>query len=135
MKKEYFVAEGEWRDGESFGIKLPCHVQALGLPDKDNVFAFMYGPVLLSANLGSENMIEGSTGVDVTIPAEKLEISEEIRVNNGDVKDFIKNINDHLLKDPYSLEFTLTGTDREMTFGPHYKKYNERYGIYWYFVD
>ncbi len=135
MENEYFVAEGNWKDGDAFGIKLPCHVEAKGLPDCKNVFAFKYGPILLSAELGTENMIDGTTGVDVTIPTNKIVESEYLNISEGSVAGFIEDIDNRLKKDPYSLRFTLTGTDRELVFTPHYLKRRERYGIYWYFLD
>ncbi len=131
----YFVAEGVWKDGERFGIKLPSHIEAKTLPDCRNVFAFKYGPLLLSADLGTEGMIEGKTGVNVTIPVNKLSDSEYLHVEEGTVADYIASINDRLKKDPYSMKFTLTGTDKELTFSPHYLKRHERYGIYLYFLD
>ena len=135
MENEYFVTEGEWKDGESFGIKLPFKVKASGLPDCDHVYAFKYGPVLLSADLGTENMIDGTTGVDVTIPTNKIVKNEYICVKEGSVRDYIAAIDSKLKKDPYKPVFTLTGTDTGLTFTPHYLKTRQRYGIYWYFFD
>ena len=135
MENEYFAAEGEWKDGETFGIKLPFKVKALGLPDCDHVFAFKYGPILLSADLGTENMVDGKTGVDVTIPTNKIVESEYLNIQNESLAEFIADIDSHLKKDPYKTVFTLTGTDRELTFTPHYLKTRQRYGIYWYFFD
>ena len=135
MVNEYFIADGEWKDGESFAITLPCKVKALGLPDCDHVFAFKYGPVLLSADLGTENMIDGTTGVDVTIPTNKIVKNEYLSVKDGTVSDYIASIDEKLKKDPYETVFTLTGTDTELKFTPHYLKTRQRYGIYWYFFD
>ena len=135
IENEYFIAKGTWKDGETFGIKLPLSIEAKGLPDCSNVYAFKYGPVLLSADLGTENMIDGTTGVDVTIPTNKVVESEYLNIENGTVSEFIDDINDHLKKEPFSLHFKMTGTDREITFSPHYLKTRERYGIYWYFLD
>ena len=129
----YMCIDGEWQDGESILYTCKPKVIAKGLPDCDNVFAFFYGSILLSADLGCENMIDSSTGVDVTIPSEKIAGNEVLKVTDGSVKDFIAGINSHMERDGKTLSFKLEGTNRPLTFSPHYKKARERYGIYWYF--
>lgn len=129
----YLCVDGSWKDGDNILYTCKCKVIAKGLPDCDNVFAFFYGPILLSVDLGCENMIDSSTGVDVTIPSEKIAGNEVLKVTDGSVKDFITGINSHMKRDGETLSFNLLGTDRPLTFSPHYKKARERYGIYWYF--
>ncbi|MBR6909808.1 MAG: glycoside hydrolase family 127 protein [Lachnospiraceae bacterium] len=134
-KNGYVSIERKWNDGDKVYVKFDMKVVAKSLPDCGNVFAFKYGPVLLSANLGFENEISGKTGVDVTIPTNKIVESEYLNVKKGTVSEFIADIDSHFKKDLKKLLFTLNGTDRKLTFGPHYLKTNERYGIYWYFLD
>ena len=124
-----------WKDGDKVELGFDMKVKACGLPDCDSVFAFRYGPVVLSADLGCEDMQDGSTGVIVTIPTNKLVKNEYIKVNEGTVEEFIRDINSHFEKDPDELKFVLKDTDQELVFGPHYRKKRERYGIYWYFID
>ncbi len=131
----YYVVDGIWKDRESVSMKCRCKVMAKGLPDCDTVFAFSYGPLLLSADLGTENMIDGMTGVDVTIPTNKIAGNEFLTIADGTVADFIADIDKHLERQGEQLRFLLRGTDRELTFRPHYLKTRERYGIYWYFMD
>ena len=134
-KDGYASVEGSWKDGEVFELKCACKVLVKGLPDCDNVFAFQYGPILLSAYLGTENMIDGSTGVNVTIPTNKVVKSEYLTLEDGTIEDYIKNIDAHFEKNVTELKFVLKGTDQELTFGPHYLKTRERYGIYWYLLE
>ena len=134
-KNGYVSIERKWNNGDKVYVKFEMKVVAKSLPDCGNVFAFKYGPVLLSANLGFENEISGKTGVDVTIPTNKIVESEYLNVKKGTVAEFIADIDSHFKKDLKKLLFTLNGTDRKLTFGPHYLKTNERYGIYWYFLD
>ncbi|MBR5419529.1 MAG: glycoside hydrolase family 127 protein [Lachnospiraceae bacterium] len=131
----YFVAEGLFRDGAVLELRSGMSVRAKGLPDCDHVFAFSYGPLLLSAELGIEDMKDSSTGVDVTIPANKLVKNEYLTVSEGTAEEYIRNINRHLIRQGEELRFILTGTDMELTFTPHFSKTRERYGIYWYFLD
>ena len=76
----YICVDGIWKDGDNILFDCKCNVLAKGLPDCGNVFAFFYGPVLLSADLGSEKMTDTTTGVDVTIPSEKIAGNEMLKV-------------------------------------------------------
>jgi len=133
--EEYFTVEGTWVNDDVITVTFDYEVTAIGLSDCDNVFAFKYGPVLLSADLGTENMIDGKTGVDVTIPTNKIVKSEYLTVLEGTRQDFIANVAKHFEKGSEPNCFVLTGTDQTLTFRPHYLKTRERYGIYWYFLD
>ena len=125
------------KDGDTITLTLPMNITVHGLPDNDSVFAFKYGPIVLSAKLGTKNMNTTYTGVNVLIPAAKL-IEEEyisdgndtVSVINGSVADFMANINDNLVKAEGKLEWTLENTDSNLTFVPHYSQHTERYGIY-----
>ncbi|MBO4748741.1 MAG: glycoside hydrolase family 127 protein, partial [Lachnospiraceae bacterium] len=132
---EYDIVEGTFVNNDLITVRFDYEVRAIGLPDCDNVFAFKYGPVLLSADLGTENMIDGKTGVDVTIPTNKIVKSEYLTVKQGTRQDFIASIASHFEKGSEPCSFVLKGTDQELTFRPHYLKTRERYGIYWYFLD
>lgn len=134
--EKYAIVSG-LKDGDTIEVTLPMNITVHGLPDNDAVYAFKYGPIVLSAKLGTTNMTTTYTGVSVLIPAAKL-IEEEyisdgtdtISVVNGSVADFMANINDNLVKTEGKLEWTLEHTDANLTFVPHYSQHTERYGIY-----
>lgn len=139
----YASVKGPFKDGAVIEIKLPMEVRAYNLPDNENVYAFKYGPVVLSALLGDENMTQGTTGVEVTIPQTKLvdtnfvpSGSDTVNILNGSsVQEFMSNINDNLVKTDGKVEFTLVNTDASLTFVTHYSQYKQRYGIYWEFAE
>ena len=130
----YMVYKSKWHDGDKIELSFEMKVKAFGLADCDNVFAFKYGPLLLSADLGTENMVDGTTGVAVTIPTNKIVKSEYLNISEGSTAAFIDDIDKHFER-LGELRFRLGGTDQELIFSPHYKKTRERYGIYWYFLD
>lgn len=131
----YLVCEGQWQNGDVLQLTFVMKIVAWGLHDCENAYAFKYGPILLSADLGTENMIDGKTGVDVTIPANKIVANEYLTIDEGSVVDYISHIDEFFEKDQENQCFTLKGTDQILTFHPHYLKTRERYGIYWYFLD
>lgn len=148
----YISINREWKSGDTVTITLPMEVVAYGLPDDDTVYAFRYGPVVLSAELGSEAMDKYSAcGASVTLPGSKIVNgasaipkdggravlgTETLSIENCTVEEYISNINNYLVRvdDGSDLTFKLLGTDVELTFTPHYRQHSQRYGIYWYFV-
>ena len=133
---KYAIVSG-LKNGDKIELTLPMNITVHGLPDNDSVFAFKYGPIVLSAKLGTSNMSTTYTGMSVLIPAAKLieecyigDGDDTISVIDGSVADFMANINENLVKTNGKLEWTLENTDANLTFVPHYSQHTERYGIY-----
>ncbi|MBQ8822419.1 MAG: glycoside hydrolase family 127 protein [Lachnospiraceae bacterium] len=131
----YIRLSGPWKDGDVITYTLPMEIVVYNLPDNENVVAFKYGPIVLSADLGTEDMATGSTGVNVTVPTLFIDISDVLAITDVSIEDWLANINDKLVRKEDTLEFTLTGTDRELTFSPHYMQHTNRYGIYFELTD
>ena len=129
----YAQVTGDFNKGDVIELTIPEEVKAYNLPDKNTVYGFKYGPIVLSAELGKSNMTTSSTGMWVTIPKDKVTPSETIKVK-GSVAQYMQTINDHLVRSGDSLKFTLKDADQTLTFSPHYKQYQQRYGIYWNFA-
>ena len=118
----------EMRAGDTVMVRLPEKIVAENLPDAENCYAFRYGAAVLSADLGTKDMRTATTGVEVTIPEKKLVQTE--RLYFPSVKAFLEDPSAYFIKDGES--FRLTGADISLTFSPHFERYKERYGIYWY---
>ncbi len=120
-----------FKKNDAITVNMPMKLVAYSLPDNDTVLGFKYGPIVLSAGLGSKDMICTTTGVSVTIPQDKKADCETVTLPKGTARDsFAGNPSDYFTQDDMS--FALNGTD--LVFTPHYTKYKERYGIYFYFV-
>ncbi len=132
----YVFFTEDWSEGDVIEAHFPMQVVASRLPDNKNVIALKYGPVVLSAGLGTEDMEESKTGVDVTIATRNISIKDFITIPEGLVEDWINNITKNVLKKEGVLEFSLLGTDSsELVFTPHYRQHTQRYGIYWNMVS
>lgn len=157
----YIVLNRVWKDGDKIEVEYPMEVVAYGLPDNSFVYAFQYGPTVLAAKLGTEEWNDAvGAGVNLTAPAYKVVGSEKVRLEvaygktikqvlgtetlaikgTESTKEFMKNINSHMVKTEGKLEFHIRGTDAEEVFGgegltfvPFNTLNTERYGIYWYF--
>lgn len=128
----YLLIDGPFANGTVISITIPMQVKAYGLPDNDNVYALKYGPVVLSAELGTESMTVTTTGVNVSIPETKKIAFTNVVIGDAEstVKEFMENINEHLVKSNDSLTFTLKDTDQTLKFTPYYQQYQQRYAIY-----
>lgn len=130
----YLNVSRVWTVGDEIELTLPAEVRVSRLPDDSNVVAFVYGPVVLSAGLGTQQM--ESTGhkasAKATIPPGVV-IKDYITINsNTTINEWIADINNNLVQTAGTLEFTLRNTDEDdnLKFTPHYQRYTDRYGIY-----
>ncbi len=131
----YVSVSQVWQAGDKVVLTLPMQVQASRLPDNQNAVAFTYGPIVLSAGLGTAQMVTAPTGVQVvmaTIPS-GVTIQNTITINSStSINAWLANLTSNLVQTPGQLAFTLKNTDSDSTlsFTPHYSRYQDRYGIY-----
>lgn len=121
-----------WQAGDKVELTLPMEVQVSRLPDNQNVAAFTYGPIVLSAGLGTASMttMGHAWTVEATKPAG---IQDTIAINAGTtINGWLANIKTNLVQAAGKLEFNLKNTDSDskLTFLPHFSRYQDRYGIY-----
>ena len=112
--------------GDVLRLRIPVGVRLCGLPDAPDTFAFTYGGKVLSADLGTEDMRETTTGVEVSIPARRILASE--RIYFADAREAVMRPERFLVREGDA--FRLTGGDVEYSFGLHYRRWRERYAIY-----
>jgi len=121
-----------WQVGDKVELTIPAEVQVSRLPDNQNAVAFTYGPLVLSAGLGTASMT--TTGHAMTIAATMpTGIQDTIAINSGTtINGWIANVKTNLVQTAGKLEFSLKNTDSDskLTFIPHYSRYQDRYGIY-----
>ncbi|HEU5075589.1 MAG TPA: beta-L-arabinofuranosidase domain-containing protein, partial [Polyangiaceae bacterium] len=129
----YFEVARVWAAGDVVELTLPADVRVSRLPDNPNAVAFTYGPVVLSAGMGTEQMItEPQWASEKAMIPEGVSIKDTISIQNGSIEDWIANIDQNLTQTPGTLDFSLQGTDEDanLTFSPQYLRHSERYGIY-----
>jgi uncharacterized protein len=122
-----------WQVGDKVELTIPAEVQVSRLPDNQNAVAFTYGPLVLSAGLGTASMTTTAHGVQVLKATMPTGIQDTITINSGTaINTWIGNIKTNLVQTAGKLEFALKNTDSDskLTFIPHYSRYQDRYGIY-----
>ncbi len=133
-KKDGFIVipKGKIADGGEIALLLKVGLSYESLPDGDNTYAFLYGPFVLSARLGTKKIATRPHGIAVVVSAERSVDTDLIKITSeSSIKAFLDHIDDHLIKRPGEMEFDLTGTDKNLVFTTHYNQYKESYGIYW----
>lgn len=131
----FICLSSNWQNGDEIELMLPMGIEVHTLPDNENAVAFKYGPYVLSANLGNKDMRTSTTGVDVTVPLLDPDIDDILTVKGQSIEKWLENIEENFIKNEEPLQFTLKGTDKELTFSPHYLQHKNRYGIYFVLAD
>lgn len=158
----YICVDRTWSDGDKVVMTYPMKVTAHRLPDNSKAYAFMYGPTVLAAKLGTDKWNDVTwAGANLEAAAYKVVGSESVRLSvtygqttkqilgtetmniQGDqtIEEFMSDISSHMVRDTSkdTLSFKIQGTDADTTFksGLEFVPFNtlnkERYGIYWYF--
>lgn len=132
----YVTITRKWKRGDTIVYTLPMHLGISQLPDGSDNYAFLYGPVVLAANVGTEEQsglfADDSRGGHIAsgrkIPLHEMPaIIEDGKADSG-------NILAHLT--PVAgkpLAFTLSGltTGKDVVLEPFYKLNECRYIVYW----
>ena len=135
VKDGYMYVKGLKADDE-VTLTYALSIVAYPLHDNKHAIAMKYGPVVLSAGLGSESMEESKTGVDVTIATRNISMKDFITIPEGTVDEYIENIEANVVRNSDEVEFSLKGTDSDnLVFTPHFMQHKQRYGIYWNMVS
>lgn len=130
MEDGYAVVSGSFLSREELEFTLKKKLTAESLPDAPEVAGFLYGPFVLSADLGTKAMKETTTGVCVTVPAERSGGCDTLILPEGETRAAVMEQPERffLREDGEPLSFRFRGTP--LVFAPHYRKYKSRYGIY-----
>jgi hypothetical protein len=130
---EYLTLERKWKKGDRVMLRLPMQVNLMQLPDKRPYYAFQYGPIVLAAPMGTEDLkglyADDSRGGHIAHG--KLIPLNEIPAfigTPGEIESSLSRL------DNAGLRFVYTGKTfparKDMEFIPFYALHNQRYLIY-----
>ncbi len=138
LNNGYYTLDRKWNDGDEIEMSLPMNLRAVQLPDKSSYYSFMYGPIVLAADLGKERLdgqfADDSRGGHIA-SGPQLPL-QGFPVIVGDENNIVSNIKK---ESSDKLEFRLYGTYPSryegMALKPFYKTHECRYMIYWEVVS
>ncbi len=109
----YLVIDRKWSDEDNVRLSLPMHLYTESIPDNPKRIAFLYGPVVLAAQLG-DSMPDPVYGTPVLL------------TDNRNITDWMVPVQDR------PLEFRMNGVGKpfDAGFKPFYKTYDQWYSVY-----
>ncbi len=122
------------KKGDDVKIVFQKTFKAYSLPDNPNAYAFKYGPFVLAAELGTNNMRTSTDGVNVLVPATRDlgGFSETVHIQGNSAQAFMTDLSSHFTaKDG---KFVLSGGDEELVYSYFFRQHTERYGVYFEFL-
>ncbi len=139
VKNGYLSTEGKHENGDRIVLKFHPTLTLHTLPGTEYCVAVTYGPFVLAAGLGQEDMTtERMKRTNVTVPTKNVAVMDRIVLREGLKRsEWFANYKENFAKKDGELAFALCGieADEELVFKPYYKIYNERYGIYLEYYD
>ena len=128
--ESYVTIDRTWQNGDQVEIKLPMKLHTEPLPGATNIVALLYGPIVLSGELGRNGMpnpyAENQTAfVRVPDPAVPVFVGSE------------KSLLEHVKSAGGPLTFRTHGVGHpaDVTLIPFYEMQHQRYSVYWSLVS
>ena len=122
----YLAITRTWSSGDRIEMELPMELRAEAMPDDPSMQAFLYGPLVLAGNLGSEGltsqMIVGPMGPAVR--DHPIDVPS-FRAAGKSLRAWIQRV------DASPLAFRTTGQTRDVTLTPFHRLFGQRYAVYW----
>jgi uncharacterized protein len=114
----YLVVNRAWKNNDWLEVTFPMQVYTESMPDNPDRIAFLYGPLVLAGQLGTE-MPDPVYGTTVLL------------TDNRNVRDWIQPLTD----DPLVFQTRSTGKPADVKLIPFYQTVNQYYNVYWDFFS
>lgn len=112
----YIEIKNKWKDNDKIEITLPMDLHNESMPDNTNRIAFLYGPIVLAADLG-DSLPDPVFGTPVLL------------TDDRNIKDWLKPVDAKTL----TFETKSIGQPKDITLKPFYTLYNKYYSVYFDF--
>ncbi|HXS94787.1 MAG TPA: beta-L-arabinofuranosidase domain-containing protein [Candidatus Limnocylindrales bacterium] len=136
----YLTIHRAWKAGDKVEMEMPMHLGVVEMPDDHSMQAFVYGPIVLAGDLGSEGLTErmivgpnapriprpGFNGRprNPDAPPQVPAIEIPTFKARGDVSSWIKPADG-------PLRFRTTGQSKDVALVPINSIFGKRYSVYW----
>jgi DUF1680 family protein len=129
---DFVKLERRWHDGDAVVLKIPLSLRAESLPGTPGQKAFLYGPLLLAGDMGSDNL-------PAPIPYAKnhtefVHVSDPkvpaLAVGSRPLKDWLQPVPGQ----PLTFRTVGVGKPADVVLKPFYQLSYQRYTVYWQVV-
>ena len=121
----YLTLNRTWKNGDKIEMELPMHLRVESMPDDPQMQAFLYGPLVLAGDLGTDGVTEENS-IRALGPALRQAPALEIPSfrASGDPSAWIKGAS-------APLTFRTSGQTKDVTLAPLNSVLGKRYSVYW----
>jgi len=129
----YFAIEREWRTGDTVQVQLRMSLRAVALPGEPNRVAFVYGPIVLAGNLGTEGLDPGADIIrNERTSGQILNSTIAVPELSGSPARVIRQVRRVTAEQALTFETRGIGRPVDVTLIPYYRLHHERYNLYWF---
>ncbi|HJZ96980.1 MAG TPA: beta-L-arabinofuranosidase domain-containing protein, partial [Candidatus Solibacter sp.] len=121
----YLTLTRTWKAGDRVELAMPMHLTVEAMPDDPKTQAFLYGPIVLAGDLGSEGLTDTMIVGPNSPRPQRLPIEiPTFQASNPDPSSWVKPAG-------APLTFRTTGQSKDVTLVPLNSVVGKRYSIYW----
>ena len=122
----YLVLDRTWTDGDAITVHLPMSLQLHHAIDDPTMTAVEYGPVVLAARLGTQDLPNTNLVHDQTVYDNRPVPPASMVVTESSSLDWLEPV----ANDPLHFKTRGVGRPTELDFVPFYEIHRERYEVY-----
>jgi len=138
----YLTLQREWKAGDTIEMQLPMRLRREAMPDDPTLQAYLYGPLVLAGDLGSEGLTEAHiTGPNLRVGFPGIEqwgsplaaTNSTPSIASIDIPAFRATGERESWIKPADrpLTFRTTGQKQDVTLVPLNRLFDRRYAVYW----
>ena len=121
----YLTLNRPWKAGDRIEVTLPMRLTAESMPDDPKTQAFLYGPIVLAGDLGSEGVTEQMiVGPNAPRP-------QRVPIEVPGFKAAGRELSSWIKPADAPLTFRTTGQSKDVTLRPLSSIFGSRYSVYW----
>jgi DUF1680 family protein len=125
----YFAIARTWQKGDQVEVRLPMHLHLETLPGDSNTVAFLYGPLVLAGELGTNGLPANGQRSPNQQDFEKMPVPPA-PVLSGKPERALAQIKP-VKGEPLVFRFQQTKSAPAVSLIPFYRLHHERYAVYW----
>jgi len=110
----YYSIKRIWKPGDKITVDMKMNIHTEAMPDNKNRIALLYGPVVLSGELGKSR--PGQQNIPVFVS------------NDADVSDLVKSVSN---PDSIIFQTSSTNTGKPVLLIPFFEIHHQHYIVYW----
>ena len=125
----YFAIARTWQKGDKVEVRLPMHLHLETLPGDSNTVAFLYGPLVLAGELGTNGLPANGQQAPNQLDFAKMPVPPVPSLSDkpGKILARIKPTKG----DALAFHLKSTKDSPEISLIPFYRLHHERYAVYW----